>query len=57
MLVRQHKFIDTTNNEEVYHLIDYADESEYAGKVLEVIETVKDVATLEDSGEYRQLWI
>ena len=55
MLVRQHKFIDTTNNEEVYHLIDYADESEYAGKVLEVIETVKDVATLEDSGEYRQL--
>ena len=24
-------------------------------KVLEVIETVRDVATLEDSGEYRQL--
>ena len=57
MAVRQHKFIDTTNNEEVYHLIDYTDESEYAGKVLEVIETVRDVATLEDSGEYRQLWI
>lgn len=55
MAVRQHKFIDTTNNEQVYYLIDYTDESEYAGKVLEVIETVKDVATLEDSGEYRQL--
>lgn len=55
MAVRQHKFIDTTNNEEVYHIIFYTDESEYDGKVLEVIETVKDVATLEDSGEYRQL--
>ena len=57
MAVRQHKFIDTTNNEEVYHLIYYTDESEYDGKVLEVIETVKHVATFEDSGEYRQLWI
>ena len=57
MAVRQHKFIDTTNNEFLYHLIDYNDESEYAGKVLEVIEQVKEVATLEDSGEYRQLWI
>ena len=55
MAVRQHKFIDTTNNENVFYLIDYDDESEYAGKVLEVIETVRDVATLEDSGEYRQL--
>jgi len=55
MATRQHKFIDTTNNENVFHIIDYSDESEYAGKVLEVIETVKDVATLEDSGEYRQL--
>ena len=55
MAVRQHKFIDNTNNEEVYHLIYYTDESEYDGKVLEVIETVKDVATFEDSGEYRQL--
>jgi hypothetical protein len=55
MNVRQHKFIDTTNNEEIYHLIDYTDESEYAGKVLEVIEQVKEVAILEDSGEYRQL--
>ena len=32
MAVRQHKFIDATNNEEVYHLIDYTDESEYAVK-------------------------
>ena len=32
MAVRQHKFIDTTNNEEVYHLIDYTDESEYTVK-------------------------
>ena len=55
MAVRQHKFIDTTNNEEVYYLIYYTDESEYDGKVLEVIETVKHVATFEDSGEYRQL--
>ena len=44
MAVRQHKFIDTTNNEEVYHIIFYTDESEYDGKVLEVIETVKDLA-------------
>ena len=41
--VRQHKFIDTTNNEQVYYLIDYTDESEYIVKVLEVIETVRDV--------------
>ena len=52
MHVRQHKFIDTTNNEEVYHLIDYTDESEYAGKVLEVIETVRDVAKFWDNCDF-----
>ena len=36
-------------------LLTMTDESEYHGKVLEVIEQVKEVATLEDSGEYRQL--
>tara|TARA_B100000900_G_scaffold409746_1_gene426228 strand:- start:224 stop:397 length:174 start_codon:yes stop_codon:yes gene_type:complete len=54
-LQRQHKFIDSTNNEIVYHLIEYTDESDYDAKVLAVIDSHKEVAVFEDTGEYRQI--
>ena len=56
-LKRQHKFIDTSNNEIDYYLIEYTDESDYADKVLKRIEEVKNGANAvyEDTGEYLQI--
>tara|TARA_Y100001972_G_C7637349_1_gene320092 strand:+ start:635 stop:808 length:174 start_codon:yes stop_codon:yes gene_type:complete len=55
MIRRQHKFIDHTNNEPHYHVIEYINDSDYAEKVLAVIESVKEVAEYEDTGEYLQI--